>query len=748
MRSIHKLSCFGVFAVASLAACGSKKSGGSDPAPDTTGGSKAAGSTLALTGQLNTSTALTLAGDNAFNATALSGGLIKCTYGKANTPETEAVVSATGAFSLGCTSGIPMVISIFDADGNPTCTLKFKVGAKSATSMPLNGDFNFGALTCIDGEAETPDLQVLNPAAVASVSFEANADALKALVNEEGTNEWSVKISKSVEIGADGKPVKAKSERKNTSRGKTSASGSSAGEGSQNFSMMFLDTEDDGETKRTDGKIVVAHKDPEKDEWDYVDPADVIWTGESFTIRLTEEKDIKQDFAQQEIGAQRGPDSGGAMMDPSSGGSTAGGPDSGPQGSGNADPVLDAPSKPTAPDDIMVGLNPTTQAIQFAPRFPAPGLCNSTKWKAQVNLTLTTATVSGKTTVCDAMDAFEPFDMKNDLCSKLPANPVLADSTVTSLGRSNVMECAGEGDNKPMDMSSVANDQKKNDPMCQADFQTQIPGGDMIDRMNEPVAQLQQQLQEITLMCSAVDAAIAEETKEGAKNKLIAAKAKCASKVPGLKTNIVNATKFIDAMKAVPVEFDALRAEYCASTTMTQQTFQTKQQVINAKMNGQKLQQYFEKARRDFEDIVMRDQAMQEIRGRFIMAPMRAADGTSCTIPAGANVLISFKDLKPEGTCVVTSDIIVAGTVKDKTSIPDFALTFMDKVKDNKCDLVTKRIKFNSFDEGTVEPGCWTWDGTKPAFETQDLPTAEIFKSGGGLQRMKMFGTATLVDSE
>ena len=59
---------------------------------------------------------------------------------------------------------------------------------------------------------------------------------------------------------------------------------------------------------------------------------------------------------------------------------------------------------------------------------------------------------------------------------------------------------------------------------------------------------------------------------------------------------------------------------------------------------------------------------------------------------------------------------------------------------DGECALTVKRIKFNE------TTGCWVYGETAPEFVEEALDKAGVFE--GGLQRMKVFGSAAKANDE
>ena len=150
------LSLLGILALgAAVGACGKKASKSAyTPASKNV----ADGGAISLTGSLSTGGgAGSLTGLN-LAATAESG-TIKCTYADAD--EDKAAVT-NGAFTMACKSGKSMVISFFNSDGEPTCSIKFKVKTKDVSTASIRQNVNFGNLVCTDGEA-IADLDVLAP---------------------------------------------------------------------------------------------------------------------------------------------------------------------------------------------------------------------------------------------------------------------------------------------------------------------------------------------------------------------------------------------------------------------------------------------------------------------------------------------------------------------------------------------------------------------------------------------------------
>lgn len=719
MKSYQRASHFGFVGIMGLAlgvaACG-KKSSSNAP----TGKTKGVGDAIALTGSLAvTSTSLTT---DAFGL-ADASGVIKCTY--ATVDEDKADING-GAFSLKCKAGIPAVISVFDSEGNPTCTIKFKVKTKLVGSTSIDQDVNFGALKCQDGEAEA-DMDVLAPESVADEKFE--KDSSVSILNGE-SDHWDYTIKGVAQIASDGgKKGKSTSKTKAKSRSSGNSVPRTALEGDGDkggggpkigevIKLAFYDVNSETAQKLADGKISVGHQ--EEEGYKYIDNADITWNGKTFTIVLKEEKDIKEEFARKEIQDQRG------------GGGQFQGPDAAQfkqefkactdaasckQGAGPGGPG--GPGMPSmlalledAPPEIM----PAPDVIQPGMRFPFEAYCaNATKWKP-----LLETTQLGM--VCTELADFTKFHDFGQICSKFSD----AATSGNTLGKASIMQCGGNGPASGGSAGTAGNGgvftpgagQAQN-PMCTSDRKSAFGDRSPLEGFSMQIDQVQTQLVELSSMIE----------KASSDTELAAMKPELEKIKTAVSTEAANLLKAYAAMEATVAEIEGGRVDFCTNGG----DFNAKLGSKFSKLNPGLLQPRFEKVRKLFEEKIYRNPKMNELRQKFMAAPNRGFDGSACVFPTNAVKFISHKDLSPGGSCKVISNIELSGGFKDATTLKPLTLTFMDKM-DGACALTVKRIKF---DETT---GCWVYSGTAPEFVTEDMGKEGVFE--GGLQRMKFIGEA------
>ena len=727
MKSYQRASHFGFVGIMGLAlgvaACGKKSTSSTTP-----GKTKGVGDAIALTGSLAvTSTSLTT---DAFGL-AEASGVIKCTY--ASVDEDKADINA-GNFSLSCKAGIPAVISVFDSEGNPTCTIKFKVKTKLVGSTSIDQDVNFGALKCQDGEAEA-DMDVLAPESVADEKFE--KDSSVSILNGE-SDHWNFKVSGVAQIAANGgKKGKstAKTKAKSRSSGNSVPRTALEGDGDKGggggpkkddvIQLAFYDVHSETAEKLPEGKISVGHK--EDEGYEFIDNADITWNGKTFTIVLKEEKDIKEDFARREIQDQRGgggqfkgPEAGEfkqefkACTDPASCSFPA------PGAGGPGMPGSGGPSMPQmlalmeeAPPAIM----PAPDVIQPGMRFPFEAYCASTKWSAIVNSAENGA-------VCTELADYSKFHDFGQICTKFAT----VASTNSVLGQASIMQCGGFGPGVGVGSGNggfTPAGVNATHFMCKVDRKSAFGERSPIEGFSMQIDQVQTQLVELSSMIE----------KAGTDTELTAMKPELEKIKTAVATEAAGLLKAYAAMEATVAEIEGGRVDFCTNGG----DFNEKVNSKFSKLNPGLLQPRFEKVRKLFEEKIYRNPKMNELRQKFMSAPNRGFDGSACVFPTNAIKFISHKDLSPGGQCKITSNIELTGGFKDATNIKPLTLTFMDKM-DGECALTVKRIKFNE------TTGCWVYGETAPEFVEEALDKAGVFE--GGLQRMKVFGSAAKANDE
>lgn len=691
--------------------CGGSGGGSSSSSGSTT---KKAGDAIALKGSLAiASTGLALVDDElpSFELAATTG-TIKCTYATAT--EDKADVDANGSFTLSCKAGTPMVISYFDADGNPTCSLIFKISKKDSGTATLNQDIDLKKITCSDGSA-TVDLDTLAPDAASGQTF--TQDSSVTLVNG-ATDHWAFTVDKQVQIGVDGKATSTAATASSKPRKKTSLAlvggstegGSSRGPESEvgkTINMAFMEETCSGGTDAS-GIITVQHQEDNTGEgggtWACIDGATITWNGTSFSINLTEEKDVAGDMAKHEIDNQRPPQS---QIDFKQVGTDGTVKDI------DRDPTVvgldllesgNNSSSFAAPDSISVGMN-----------FPLEAYCaNTTKWNKVGESLIDTADFG---TPCTNFKNFQFVDF-GKFCSKLK-------DTVTGgseLAKGNVMQCSTNGGQFH---PSSAN---QNDPQCASDYQD-FPGGrSPVDDMARGVDDLRDRL--------ALIVKIRDLAKAGDSNAAGALDA--LNEAVGKLTDALQ--KVIDqmnVMKTAVAQIKANRIQRCTATTQTPRD-PNAEQALYAKMDGRVLQPLFNAFQQLFNQYVHQNPPVNELFRRYVSAPTNGFDGTACVIPDGADKVYNFDFLKPTGSCKFTSNIIISGVFKDAKTIKPMQVSFMDK-PNGECNLSIQHI---AFDPTT---GCWLWDGLKPKLTSEAVDKGGMF-TGGLIQRNKLIGSSVLTD--
>lgn len=690
------IAFMGIFALAMMQThCGKSTSVG-----ENSGSSGSSASTVTMTGTLAiASTTLALAGE-AEGLELATTGTIKCTY--ATETEDKADVGSDGKFTMSCKSGVPMVMSYFDTDGNPTCSILFKISSKETAAATITQDVDMKSIKCQDGAASV-DLDTLAPNAASKTTF--TQDASVSLFNG-ATDHWEFTIEHQAMIGADGKSGSGSSEssskkvrKKASLAGNTGTNGPVNAQGSEvgtTVNMAFMDETCDGGAV-ADGIITVQHEEPNPNggqgEWECIDGAKITWAGKSFSIKLTEDKDIATDMAKNEIQNQRPPQEEIEFQQVGTDGKVVE-VKRDEEVFNLADDGLALAESFAAPDTISTGMN-----------FPVEAYCASTKWKAFLD----TATFG---TPCTKMAAFQFVDF-GKVCSNLTDT-----ATASTLAKANVMQCSATGGSAP-----TASNANKNDPQCASDYKD-FPNGSPVEHMSRGIGDLGARL---ALIVKLNDLAIAGDTN------VVSAKAALADAVANLKTPFQKLKDKLTEMEAAVAQIKANRITRCTSSTQTSRN-QSEEQALYAKMDGSKLQPLFNAFEQAYRKYVLNNPPVNNLFRVYITPPTNGFDGTACTIPDGAETHYNASFLKPTGTCKFITDITIAGVFKDASTIKPLQLTFMDK-PNGECSLAIQHI---AFDEST---GCWQWDGTKPKLTSESVDKNGMFK-GNLIDRMKLMGSA------
>lgn len=678
-----------------LNACGKKSS-------DKSGSSaKAEGDPISLSGSLTIRTAASLGLDDEKMSLVANSGTIKCTY--ATETEDKADVGADGTFNLSCKAGKPMVMSFFDTDGNPTCSILFKVSQQDTAAATINQDINMGAIQCEDGQAVV-DLDVLAPDTAASQTL--TQDSSVTLINKD-TNHWEFTVEAQVEIGKDGKKLDGK-KKKVISKVRQSASladGNGVGTSKSNKAdevgktiLLTFSSDDCSGNALAAGKMTVYHGQDDQGSgdisWECFENAAITWTGKAFSLNLTYALDVLEEMAKNEIKSQR-PEMGPVQFQKVS----DDGKSVNVQGAVTTLLEDSSPASFSAPDSVPAGA-----------AFPLEAYCASSKWKNYFD-------VDGFGKPCSKFKD-HVFVLFSKVCDNLADTAASGDV----LAKSNVMQCGFTGG------KAEASSANANDPSCAADFQD-FPGGNSpVEGMSRGVDGLSIQL---ALIVKLNDLAIS-----GNKD-LASAKVGLAAAVKGLSDIFNKVNDQMTLMKAAVAQVTADRLARCAASTRTP-VDPTAQKALFAKMDGSKLQPLFDKFQSQFNKLVRENNAVNEAFMRYVSAPTTGFDGSACSIPDGADIFYSSNFIKPTGTCKFNETITIAGVFKDATTIKPMTVTFMDK-PDGDCKLSIQHI---SFDEDT---GCWEWDGLKPKLVSESVNLDDMF-NGGGIKRQKLIGNAVLTD--
>lgn len=667
---------------------------------------------MAITGTLSiASTSLGLVGEEKSLELATTG-VIKCTY--ASETEDKADVDATGNFTLSCKAGKPMVISYFDTDGNPTCSIIFKVDKKDTATATISQDVDMKKISCADGSASV-DLDTLAPAVAKAQTF--TQDASVTLINQNtdtASDHWEFTVEKQAMIGADGKAGSTtssggKSRKKTTSLAASAAAAAEGPQVGQTINMAFLDTTCNDDTKSVAAGIVTVLHQEESGEgggnWECIDGASITWTGKSFSISLTQDKDVASDLAKHEIDNQRPQQETVQFQQVGTDGKPVQITRDPNQKLALEDSLaLEGGTDGAAPDTINVGMN-----------FPLEAYCrNTTKWNKSGSTIIDTAALG---TPCTNFANFKFVDF-GKFCSQLKDTA----GSSNELAKNNVMQCSATGGTAPT--PSNAN---KNDPQCDPNFKD-FDGHDPVEDMGRGVDDLRNRLALIVKINDLAQAG--DATVVGAKSLL-------AEAVTKLTASFKKVQDQITIMKAAVAQIKANRITRCTATTQTPQD-QSADRALYAKMDGRVLQPLFNEFQQLFNQLVNQNPPINNLFRQYVSAPTNGFDGTACVIPTGADTTFNFSLVKPTGTCKFTENVTIAGVFKDAKTLKPMQLTFMDK-PNGDCNLSVQHIAFDT------TTGCWTWDGLKPKLTSESVDKTGMF-NGGLIQRMKLMGTATLTE--